>query len=66
MPENDIFSDISDYNLKEMRANMDEADIEEFDKFIERNWGTQKREAIPVSATVVPEAPKRRGRPRKA
>ena len=58
---------ISDYNLKEMRRNMDEADIEEFDKFVERNWGTkQKLEAIPVSATVsTEEAPKRRGRPKK-
>ena len=62
-----ITNKISDYNLKEMRNNMDEADVEEFDKFVERNWGTKqktKTEAIPVSATV--EAPKRRGRPRKA
>ena len=42
---------ISDYNLKEMRSNMDEADIEAFDEFIERNWGS-KSKAIPVSATV--------------
>ena len=60
-----ITNKISDYNLKEMRRNMDEADIEEFDKFVERNWGTKKMEAIPVSATVTTDAPKRRGRPRK-
>ena len=61
-----ITNKISDYNLKEMRRNMDEADIEEFDRFVERNWGTTKKvEAIPVSATVTTEMPKRRGRPRK-
>ena len=57
---------ISDANLKEMRINMDESDIEEFDRFIERNWGKQKEEAIPVSATVTEgETTKRRGRPKK-
>ena len=59
---------ISDYNLKEMRSNMDEADIEAFDEFIERNWGS-KSKAIPVSATVSANSAdvqqKRRGRPRK-
>ena len=30
---------ISDQNIKEMRANMDETDSEAFDKFIEENWG---------------------------
>jgi len=61
-----ITNKISDYNLKEMRNNMDEADIEEFDRFVERNWGSSKKEAIPVSATVSTEAPKRRGRPKKS
>ena len=45
---------------------MDELDIEEFDKFVERNWG--KQNAIPVSATVSvgnEELTKRRGRPKK-
>lgn len=32
---------ISDHNLKEMRNNMDETDIEAFDKFVEENWGTK-------------------------
>ena len=42
---------ISDYNISEMRKNMDEIDQEEFDKFIERNWGVAKinhEENIPV------------------
>ena len=30
---------ISDHNISEMRKNMDENDQEEFDKFVERNWG---------------------------
>ncbi len=30
---------ISDQNIKEMRANMDETDMEAFDKFVEENWG---------------------------
>ena len=49
-----------------MRINMDEADLEEFDKFVERNWG--KQNAIPVSAAVTvgnEEPAKRRGRPKK-
>ena len=33
---------ISDHNLREMRNNMDETDIEAFDKFIEKNWGAKK------------------------
>ena len=30
---------ISDTNLIEMRNNMDDSDIEGFDKFVEENWG---------------------------
>ena len=30
---------ISDQNIKEMRANMDEIDLEAFDKFVQENWG---------------------------
>ena len=71
-----ITNKISDYNLKEMRNNMDEADLEEFDKFVEKNWGKPKA-SVPVSAMISeqadvgaddpvrPEA-KRRGRPRKS
>ena len=32
---------ISDQNLREMRNNMDEADVEQFDAFVEENWGTK-------------------------
>ena len=60
-----ITNKISDYNLKEMRNNMDESDLEEFDKFVERNWGTTHK-AIPVSASVSSTSQaKKRGRPRK-
>jgi pilus assembly protein CpaF len=31
---------ISDTNIKEMRNNMDETDLEAFDKFVKKNWGT--------------------------
>ena len=37
-----ITNKISDENIKEMRNNMDESDVVEFDKFIERHWGNQK------------------------
>ena len=32
---------ISDRNIAEMRNNMDESDLEAFDKFIEDNWGVK-------------------------
>ena len=51
---------ITDANIKEMRNNMDESDIEGFDKFIERNWGIKYKEAIPAGTDI-----ERRGRPRK-
>ena len=52
---------------------MDEADVEEFDKFVERNWGKQKV-SVPVSAEIEArkntdlesETAKGRGRPKKA
>ena len=34
---------ISDTNIKEMRNNMDEADIADFDKFIKDNWGIKMK-----------------------
>ena len=37
-----ITNKISDANIKEMRENMSDDDAEEFDRFIERNWGKQK------------------------
>ena len=37
--EYQLTNKISDQNISEMRANMDEADAIEFDKFIENTWG---------------------------
>jgi pilus assembly protein CpaF len=34
---------ISDKNIKEMRENMDDTDLEAFDKFIEENWGDSSK-----------------------
>ena len=65
-----ITNKISDKNLHEMRINMDESDVEEFDKFVERNWGAQirkeqmeqqQRVGVSVGGTNEGE-PKRRGR----
>ena len=36
-----ITNKISDYNLSEMRKNMDDTDAEEFDKFVEKHWGVR-------------------------
>ena len=37
--EYQLTNKISDHNINDMRANMDETDAVEFDKFIEENWG---------------------------
>ncbi len=55
---------ISDTNIREMRNNMDESDIEGFDNFIERNWGASKRAVAERSRMTATE--ERRGRPRKS
>jgi len=55
-----ITNEISEQNLKEMRMNMNEADQEEFDKFIEKNWGKKievEKEEIEPEVQV-----KKRGR----
>ncbi len=49
---------ISDQNLREMRSNMDETDMEAFDKFVEENWGTK----IEHPDIKKEEQPKKRGR----
>ena len=36
-----ISNKISDKNLEEMRANMDETDIDGFDEFVQKHWGNQ-------------------------
>jgi len=42
---------ISDKNIKEMRVNMEDSDMERFDKFLERNWGI-KPPKVPTSVTT--------------
>ena len=39
--EYQITNKITDTNLAEMRANMDESDLDEFDSFVEKYWGEQ-------------------------
>ena len=57
---------ISDYNLSEMRKNMSEVDQEEFDRFVERIWGTKIKQPLDyISENSEPEVA-RRGRPRKS
>ncbi len=58
---------ISEKNLQEMRANMDETDQEGFDKFVEENWGTyldnpKNEETISVMSAVAENTQKKRGR----
>ena len=35
---------ISEHNIIEMRNNMDDSDVEGFDKFLERNWGIKMKQ----------------------
>mgnify|MGYP004530761231 CR=1 FL=1 len=58
--EYQITNKITDKNLHEMRANMDESDLEDFDNFVEKYWGKQnKPETVSVGAD---DSVKRRGR----
>ncbi len=41
-----ITNKISDTNLIEMRNNMDDSDIEGFDKFVEENWGVRIKDGF--------------------
>ena len=69
-----ITNPITAQNLREMRSNMDETDLEAFDKFIERHWGSNALNAEAISATSAIESAtvgstdssKRRGRPAKS
>ena len=45
-----ITNKITDKNLAEMRANMDESDLGEFDAFVEKYWGDQIKKERKVSA----------------
>ena len=57
-----ITNPISNENIKEMRNNMDEVDVEAFDKFIEKHWGNKMKETVTVSSEPVEEKTKKRGR----
>ena len=60
-----ITNPITDANIKEMRNNMDETDLEAFDRFIERHWrNSNRKETVQVNATPGTTTP-RRGRPSK-
>ena len=61
-----ITNKISDKNLQAMKDNMDENDVEDFNKFIEKHWGSQRsqsniRETVGVTVGNGDE-PKKRGR----
>jgi len=61
-----ITNPITDANLKGMRENMDESDLDQFDRFVERHWKKRNsRETVQVSAGIE-NMPKRRGRRPKA
>ena len=58
-----ITNKISDKNLQAMRDNMDENDVDDFNKFIEKHWGNQKNQYETVGVTVGDGGEtKRRGR----
>ena len=54
---------ISEQNLREMRANMDETDQEAFDIFVEENWGQYSDNTVVETVSAVVAQPiKKRGR----
>ncbi len=61
-----ITNPITQENLREMRLNMDDTDLENFDKFVQRHWGNSEMQTVQVSANSVAteeaSSPKRRGR----
>ena len=64
-----ITNPITNTNIKEMRNNMAEMDVEAFDKFVEKHWGNViSEEKIIEEKTKATEEikPKRRGRKTKA
>ena len=56
-----ITNKISDTNIREMKNNMSEEDVEDFEEFIERNWGKQEQ---PVLVGEKQEATKRGRKPK--
>lgn len=53
--EYQITNKITDKNLAEMRANMDESDLEEFDNFVEKYWGNQTKKTRKARVTKTQE-----------
>ena len=60
-----ITNPITQENLREMRMNMNDIDLENFDKFVEKHWGNSLKQTVSVSAEST-ESVKRRGRKPKA
>lgn len=58
-----ITNPITDGNLQGMRENMDETDLDDFDRFVEKHWKKSRvRETVAVSADIEENRPKKRGR----
>lgn len=58
-----ITNPITEANLQGMRENMDEIDLDDFDRFVERHWKKSKaKETVSVSANIEENQPKKRGR----
>ena len=53
--EYQITNRITDKNLADMRANMDESDLEEFDNFVEKYWGDQAKKTRKTRVTKTQE-----------
>jgi len=58
---------ISDYNITEMRINMDDSDRDEFDNFIQRYWGKRNPVGAGLASAreTITASTGKRGRPRK-
>ena len=60
-----VTNPISYNNLKGMRENMDENDLEAFDRFVEKHWGNVKEQETVQTNSILETNTKRRGRPPK-
>ena len=56
-----ITNPITEENLRGMRENMDETDLEDFDKFVEKHWKKSKEKVL-VTSDETSNTTKRRGR----
>ena len=60
-----VTNPISYNNLKGMRENMDENDLEAFDRLVEKHWGNVKEQETIQTNSILETNTKRRGRPPK-